>query len=655
MSRLGRLAAVVAIILGGALASPRGVAAHALLQSSDPAAGSTVAAAPAIVTLTFGEQPDPKLSSVRILDTSGRDVAAGTATAVPDKPLVLTIALGAVPEGVYTVAWRTVSVVDGHTTAGSFAFGVGVPAGVAGPTSTSTFSSSAAPENVIARFILLAGLLALFGAGFTGWLVRPDPPLAVRRFAGAGWVLAAIGTIAVVTLQAVDAGSNAGDYLSSSLGAWAIRRIVVIGLAGAGVWLAVALPARFARWRFPIITVAGLAGMLIEVLTGHAAASGLTSLDVGLNWLHVAAAGVWMGGLAGLVLVIRGVTTPDRVAAVRRFSRWAGFALAAIAVTGIVRAVQSVGTLDALTGTDYGRVVIAKSVLLLVLAGLGAINRFGSVPLAPWTLVPLRRVARLEIGVGAIVIVATGLLVNLAPPASYAAITSPVIAPMVASGNDFGTSVRVRLVVQPGGPGINDFTLAVSDYDTGAAVQASSVKLRFALASGTGVGDSTLTLSPANGSVYEASGGNLSLDGVWAVTAVIAAPDGTVEVPLPLATLVANQVVDRDAEPGLPTLFTAHLGPAGTLQVYLDPGTVGPNELHATFFDASGAEIPIPTATMLLRPTDGAAAIVAPRILEPGHFITEVDAVTGGLGVDVVGAAPDGTVLHAHFDLTVPS
>ena len=655
MSRVGRIAAVVAFILGGALASPRGVAAHALLQSSDPAAGSTVAAAPAIVTLTFGEQPDPKLSSVRILDTGGRDVAAGAATAVLDRPLVLTIALGDVPEGVYTVAWRTVSVVDGHTTAGSFAFGVGVPAGVAGPTSTATTSSSAAPENVVARFILLAGLLALFGAGFTGWLVQPGPPRAVHRLAGLGWGLAAVGTIAVVTLQAVDAGSSAGDYLSSSLGAWAIRRVMVIGLAGAVVWLAFAIPARFARWRFPLITLAGLAGMLIEVLTGHAAAAGLTSLHVALDWLHVTAAGVWLGGLAGLVLVIRETTSPDRVAAVRRFSRWAGIALAAIAVTGIIRAVQSVGTLDALTGSDYGRVVIAKSVLLLVLAGLGAINRFGTVPLAPWTLVPLRRVARLEIGVGAIVIVATGLLVNLAPPASYAAIASPVIAPIVASGNDFGTSVRVRLVVQPGGAGINDFTLAVSDYDTGVAVQASSVKLRFALASATGVGDSTLTLVPADGGVYEASGGNLSLDGVWAVTAVIAAPDGTVEVPLPLATLVANQVVDRDAEPGLPTLFTAHLGPGGTVQVYLDPGTVGPNELHATFFDAAGAEIPIPTATMLLRPADAAAAIVAPRVLEPGHFITEVDAMTGTLGVDIIGAAPDGTVLHAHFDLTVPS
>ena len=102
------------------------VAAHALPQSSDPSAGANLTTAPAAVTITFGERPDPKLSTIKVLDTSGNVVSTGATTAVAADPLKLTVSLQPLSPGVYTVAWRTVSAVDGHSAAGSFAFGIGV-------------------------------------------------------------------------------------------------------------------------------------------------------------------------------------------------------------------------------------------------------------------------------------------------------------------------------------------------------------------------------------------------------------------------------------------------------------------------------------------------------------------------------------------------
>ena len=655
MIRLGRLAAALVIVLGGAFALPRAVTAHALLQSSDPAAGSTVAAAPNVVTLTFGEAPDPALSSVKVLDASGKVVSTGPSTGAAGNPLVLQVPLGNVADGVYTVAWRTVSTVDGHTVAGSFAFGVGVSPGAAGATATvAPTSPSASPAATLARFLLYAGLIILFGAGLTGAALHPSPPRSLVLLALTAWLVSTIGAIGIVAVQAADAGAGLAAFMASGLGAGAASRLVAAIVAGllVGALATRSAPAR--RPWYALAAAAGAGGMLVDVVNGHAAASGPTTLQIAVQWLHILAAGVWVGGLASLLASMHGATSDEVAGAARRFSRVAGFALATLAATGLVRAVQEVGSIDALVSTDFGQVLIAKSLLLLVLGGLGTVNHFFSVPAAARSLRPLRRVGRVELAAGAVVLLATGLLVNLVPPTSNAAAsTQPPATPIVANGSDFGTTVKVRLVVTPGTPGINEFALAVTDYDTGSPIQASSVSLRFEPASTSGIGGSTLRLAATDDGGYGASGGGLSLDGIWNVTAVIAAPDATVEVPLPIATRVPGLQVDQLPTPGAPTIYTAHLPGETTLQVYLDPGQPGPNELHATFFDPAGNELPVQTATYLIVPASGPATVIVPRQLEPGHFVADFQVDAGTLGADVVGPAPDGSLLHAHFDIPV--
>ena len=80
-------AALVAGLAFVALAvSP--ASAHALLQSADPAPNSVQKVAPAAVTLTFTEAPDPKLSSVQVLDSTGGSIATGPISAVAGRARV---------------------------------------------------------------------------------------------------------------------------------------------------------------------------------------------------------------------------------------------------------------------------------------------------------------------------------------------------------------------------------------------------------------------------------------------------------------------------------------------------------------------------------------------------------------------------------------
>ena len=654
MHGIGRLAAGLAVALGVALSLPQGVAAHALLIASDPGAGVTLSEPPTEALLTFGEAPDPKLTTVRVLDSTGNDQAAGPVETVAGKPEQLRVPLKALADGVFTVAWRTVSAVDGHVAAGSFAFGVGVPP----PTGSSTggveggSGGSASIPATIARWLFFVGLITLFGAGFLGFAIQPRPPRQVALMAGAGWLLFAIGTLAVIAAQWADAGVGFGAFFGSSVGSGAIQRLVLAAVAGVVVGALLLRPSA-PRWLFGFAAAAAGGAMLVDVLNGHAASGGSWLLQVAVQWLHIAAVGIWIGGLAALLLAVRGLPSDDKAKAVRRFSTWAGLAIAAVAATGFLRALSEVKTFEALFGTGFGLIVIFKTLALGLLALLGATNRFFNVPVAGITLRGLRRVGSVELVVGVTVLAATGLLANLAPPSAAGSTQEPAARPVVAVGSDFGTSVRVRLLVQPGALGFNQFTAAAADYDSGAPVAASSIALRFQLASRSGVGASTLDLSPSGSGRFTARSGNLSLDGIWTITATVAGPDGTVEVPLVVATKVPTEPVDVIATPGNPTIYTVHLPGHSTVQIYLDPGTPGQNEMHITFFDAAGAELPVPTATIAVTQADGVATILSSRELEPGHFAADLMVAAGQVALDVIGQVQGSDPMHAHLEFEV--
>jgi len=654
MRRIGRSLACLAVVLGGALWLPQGAAAHALLIASTPAAGATLSEPPTEVVLTFGEAPDPKLTTVRILDTSGADQAAGPAQPVAGEPEKLRVGLKPLPDGVFTVAWRTVSTVDGHVAAGSFAFGVGTPppAPSAEPGQGGSASSDISPPASVARWLFFIGLIALFGAGFLGFAIEPHPPRAIAQMAAAGWALSAVGTIAVIGVQWGDASVDFGTFLGSSLGTGALERLVaalVAGLLVAWLWRR----SEPGRWRFGLVAAAAAAAMLVDVLNGHAASGSSWILQVGVQWVHIVAVGVWVGGLAALLVAVRGLPTAEKAQAVRIFSTWAGLGLAAVIGTGFLRALSEVQTIGALFGTSFGIVVILKTMGLGMLALLGATNRFFNVPAAARTLRGLRRVGSVELAIGATVLAATAVLANLAPPSASGTTSEPAQRPVVAVGSDFGTSVKVSLLVQPGTAGFNQFSATVTDYDSGAPISAAGVALRFQLASRSGVGASTLDLPATGSGRFSAQGGNLSLDGIWNVTATVDGPSGSVEVPLVVATQVEKQPTDISAAPGTPTIYTVHLTDGSTVQVYLDPGTAGPNALHVTFFDPAGTEAPIPSATVAITPAGTAGSVVIPRLLEPGHFTADLTVTAGSLALDFIGQAPGGDPLHAHLEVTI--
>ena len=112
-----------ALALAAILSSPAPILAHAFLDHSDPAVGSTVPSPPSVLHLWFTQELEPAFSWVTVTDRSGASVNDGSATIDPSNKSELTVKLKQLSAGMYTVKWHALSV-DTHTTEGDFTFQV---------------------------------------------------------------------------------------------------------------------------------------------------------------------------------------------------------------------------------------------------------------------------------------------------------------------------------------------------------------------------------------------------------------------------------------------------------------------------------------------------------------------------------------------------
>ncbi|WP_426593710.1 copper resistance CopC family protein [Cellulomonas sp. McL0617] len=154
--------------------------AHNVLRSTDPADGSTIAVAPAQVTLTFDEPALALGTEIEVRDPAGTLVSAGDAVLV-DATVSEELA-GDLPAGRYTVAWRVTSA-DGHPITGQLSFTTTGATTIGGattdsPTTDSPTPSDAGDEQSTASGggnapVIVAGVLAVIAAAaVVWWLLR---------------------------------------------------------------------------------------------------------------------------------------------------------------------------------------------------------------------------------------------------------------------------------------------------------------------------------------------------------------------------------------------------------------------------------------------------------------------------------------------------
>jgi len=447
------------------------------------------------VELRFSENVESGFGALRVFDRQGRRIDKGNAFHPDGYRSRLAVRLSPrPPDGSVTVTWRVVSA-DGHVVSGGYVFAIGSPSSpvrsVADLVGSDDVGAGADATLAVGRTIqfgaiavaLGAVLFLLFvwdrierlripGTASSAADLRERLEL-LLRLAAAGGIAASL--IGLAGQGALASGSGVVDALSMSI----IRELLgtrfgSVWALAAIAWLAILLLARefVRRRRVAVLALAPAFAWLAATpaLSGHAATIEPTGLMASAGILHVCAISAWVGGVLALVAcalpVLARSGSPQLLESV--VGRFSGVALAAVAVTvatGSVQALIALGSVGSVLTTGYGRLVLAKAMIVAVLIGFATLLRRKLIPAigAPATSgLAIRRARRILFGETALFAAAIGITAVLAAqPPSGSADAGPVTRAVI------GGSLRIEMTVDPARVGTNAVHLYLTDARNG--------------------------------------------------------------------------------------------------------------------------------------------------------------------------------------------
>lgn len=308
------------------------------------------------------------------------------------------------------------------------------------------------PDTVAAavRLGLYLDLMVLFGLPLFGLYAlrgterETGSVLPFRSLLVAGAIVGiALSAIAMLVLAASMSGERLGEIDRASLSmlitgtsigtAWQVRlaALLVSGLCAVSLW-------RRPTLALLLLSVIGAIALATLAWTGHGAADdGLAGwVHLGADIIHLWAAGVWLGALLAVMLLLFAPAvqqTPTRVSLSHRglhgFGAIGSAAVAALIASGLVNSWVLVGpaNFSSLFTTLYGQLLIAKLALFGLMLVLAGANRFYHTPALALALATddtgaalksLRRSLALESACALVVLGLVAWLGLLAPPAS---------------------------------------------------------------------------------------------------------------------------------------------------------------------------------------------------------------------------------------------
>ncbi|HXT35512.1 MAG TPA: CopD family protein [Chloroflexota bacterium] len=637
--------------------------AHAHLVQADLAPDGHLLVPAGTYHFWFDEGLNSALSRIIIKNAQGQQVNPDTGTLNPANSEEMDVTLPALPPGQYSVFWTSDSSQDGHILHGFYLFTAGGAGAKTISSSPAVFASVSQPDldpsslaAALAHWLVLLASTIWTGAlAFELLVLAPARKVDRARFRtiadgtsifiGKVVVLGLLATVvtSVVELetQAYAAGGWAGttsgsvlnDILVSHYGQfWIIRvacALVALGVAAlitakgsdsgrSGRRPALQFLAGSRSVQFWLLGALGLGYLLALAYSGHAAAvSQLIATSVLLDWLHLLANTVWVGGMAAIALALvpalHGQARQDArsssaaraefLLVLDRFSPAAFLALATAAITGMFNAQVHLSSFGELTGTAYGRFLLIKLALIAEIIILSASHVFVGRPrlrrlgggqlLSPQaesifaSLIPRLRVEPL---LGALILLCVALMGQVAPAVSVfttpvaGTSTNPTAAPTAAPTQSTPASIQgevkkglldVSLTITP--PNVGKATFFATVRERGAAVTDGQVRVRLSMPANASLGNVFVETTLTGGGYRGA--GDLVLTGHWRADVLVRTHSDPLEfrdlpfdfVAGPGATFLTAAPINTAYGPATVTLTQPTAAPA-SLSVHLRPG-----------------------------------------------------------------------------------
>ncbi len=519
---------IVLLFLIGLLFTVQSVAAHSNLYRADPLPNSQLAIAPEVITLYFTERLEPEFSGITLERGDGTTVETPAAVVDAADPTIMRLEPGALPEGLYTVAWRALSAEDGHQTRGSYAFAIGTLAGAAlNPAAQEVIPGM---DTVVRWLTHLSTALLIGGVGFVVFVwqpakLAPSIPARTVRLIAFGWLLYGLMLTVNLLVYTSEVQGEVGRVITAT-------RFGDVWLVRLGLWAVMGIALWWARRRslgHIVALLLGAAILFAQSQYSHASAAHDPQAVTLADWLHLLGTALWLGGLIHFFLVIPLARRAESLGLLTAwFSNMARAALLALLITGAYSAWLFVGSLDALLTTLYGQALLFKLLLLAPVLLIAAINlvrtgqrlREGN---ERWTGI-LHNLVGAEIALIVVALIGAAIMTSVNPARVAAAMRQPPADNTFTQLDIQPDGAHVHFTVSPGWVGQNMFIVQLLADGTDPITDATLIRVRFDYLA-RNLGQSELRPTLTSDDQYVAEGANFSQPGEWRVRLTIQRPN----------------------------------------------------------------------------------------------------------------------------------
>ena len=478
--------------------------AHPFLLDSEPVQGQSVSIGTTQITMYYSEAVEIDFSELKIYDSNGNQVD-NRDTRYNNAESSLVITTSPLEDGIYTVASKVLSKVDGHLVHAAIIFGVGnVQIDTSLIDSQQQSETTFIPES-IARFPGLIGQTIVLGgviASIAIWSTRQSRfkdqiALIENSFKAKFSKVIGFGVIAVFASNFIILGvqtwrleTSPFDIIQTTFGStWLTRMIITIILIIIWFWLERKSKISI-KTQLPMLVFA-LALIATTTMMGHGASTEMMPPII-LDYVHNLLSSIWIGGVIFLgFVVLPSITKLDgnvrdkiTISLIPRFSGMIIIALGILIITGPTLLWFLDSNVSSLTDSTYGKLIIVKIVIASIMIAFGGYYQIKFVNQAKNDLKStsvfkkLQKPLRFEACLGIVLLAVVALLVNSSLPAGE---IQSVNAEQGIDGFEsslFSENARFDVSVVPVGIGTNQISVIVSGLDDQPLSDISTVKIK---------------------------------------------------------------------------------------------------------------------------------------------------------------------------------
>ncbi|MEY2191483.1 copper resistance CopC/CopD family protein [Neobacillus sp. BF23-41] len=500
--------------------------AHAYIKKSTPLENETVEKAPTEVTIKFDETVQPAFNSIKVFDSEGNRVDKKNGRIDPKQPFILKSGLKKdLPNGSYRIKWKVVSS-DGHPVEGVIPFQIGEKGQDSTSLDNETKGYTPKADLIIIRWLQYLSNAFYVGLIFFYMVIVPKElretgsvDKKFRMLISTGLILLFLSILLSLPLQAtIESGYPWSEVFNFSIienilmntnygQFWVIQIALLITLALLTSFIGMA--ERMKRAILWTCFCLGAALLLTKALTSHAAAQPNPLLTIAMDFLHLLAASIWIGSLTGFVslLSLRKNTEikQNYLKMIKSFSKWGLILVLFLTLTGLFASFLYIPNLSALVQTNYGKALMWKLILFLVMLLLAAVNFIKG---KRGTTKGLKASLKGELTLGLLILVLSVVLTNLPT-----AMQSP--GPFMET-NIVNQGKQLTLEATPNIIGVNLFEITLKDREGKPIKEIEQIHLTFTMLE-MDMGKETVSLTKTADGKYEVKGLHFSMAGHWNV------------------------------------------------------------------------------------------------------------------------------------------